>query len=820
MLANAFRSLRRSPGLSLAAVLCLALGAAATAAVGTLVGALLVRPLPFPDADRLVRVWFEEPGRDQRIALSMPDFNDFKDTRAFDAFLGTARVRVVALFGNGAERLRGEAVSPRYFQTLGLDAHLGRLLLDEDHAPSNAPALVLSHGAWAQYFGSDPGVLGRELRTARAVYTIVGVAERGFHGTVEDDIVEFFIPLEHYEPRSLQTDRQSRASWAIARLAPGTTFAQANAEVAAIGGSLSRTYPEIYARFVARVEPMGESWRAGMRSGGGLLFGAAAVLLLIAAINVGCLLLARVLDRRRELAIRASLGADRRRLMAQLFTEAAVLVALGGVLGALAGPWLLDAFLALSPVTLPHYVELTPDIWTVGISTATLAIAGILSGTVPAMIGRRVQPGDVLRESGRGALGRTRERRWTTVLIAGETALTLLLLVAGGLLLRSFDRLSTAELGFNREGVARLAVTLNATDAGSASDLPRLYERLRQSIAAQPGVRAVGLVYPTLPPWDGERAHVQMQGVDATDAPEGLLAGAHFADHGLLPMLGARIVAGRNIAPSDNDRGAPVALVSASLARLVGGPERAVGRIIRFAPGGEYPPDREYRIVGVADDLAYDGVVEQDTRRFLGLGDQADARSSRYDVYFSLDQHPAMIVSIGVATAGEAAAMIAPIRHVIGSIAPASAVHWTSSMDAEVALEYAPSRFYSMIVAFFSVSALLLTSIGLFALLSHAAAQRMSEMGLRLALGATPGSTALLLLRTGVLPLTAGVIGGLAAAALASRFMHGMLYGVDAFDAVTFTSAVVTLLAVTLAAGLLPARRVAMVDPVTTLRTD
>ena len=699
-------------------------------------------------------------------------------------------------------------------------AHLGRVLMASDHAPSSTPALVLSHGAWTQYFGADASVVGRQLRTARSVYTIVGVSQRGFHGTVEDDIVEFFVPIEHYEPRSLQTNRMGRSAWAIARLSADTTLAQADAEVAAIGAELARRHPDIYGEYRARVEPMGESWRAGLRNGGGLLFAASAVLLLIAAINVGCLLLARVLDRRRELAIRASLGADKHRLMWQLFFEAIVLVAMGGSLGALAGPWLLDTFLVLSPVTLPHYVDLSPDRWTVVLSIGALSIAGLLAGTVPALVGRRVQPADVLRESGRGTLGRTTERRWTTVLIAGETALTLVLLVTGGLLLRSFDRLGATDLGFAREGIARLAVTLNATDVGRGEELPAVYERLRAAIAAYPGVRAVGLVSPTLPPWDGERNRVEIQGVDATPDRPSITVGTHFADHGLLPMLGTRIVVGRNLAASDDGNAPRIAVVSASLADLVGGPERALGRTIRFAPTGSRPADREYRIVGVADDVAYDGVVEQDTRRFLGLGNHTDARAARYDVYFSLAQTPATVVSIGVTTTGEPAAMIAPIRHVIGSVVPASAVHWTSTMDDEIAIEYAPSRFYSVIVVMFSLSALMLTSIGLFALLSHAAAQRMSEMGLRLALGATPRSTATLLLRTGLVPLATGIVGGLTGAAFVSRFVQSLLYGIDAFDAVTFASAVAALLVVTISAGLIPARRVAMVDPITTLRTE
>ena len=325
---------------------------------------------------------------------------------------------------------------------------------------------MLSHGAWARYYGSDPQVIGRELRTSRAVYTIVGIAPQQFDGTVEDDIVEFFVALQHYEPTALKTDRMSRPAWAIARLGPGRSMAEAEAQVAAIGATLARERAEIYRRYTTRLEPMGESWRESLRRGGSLLFLASAALLVIAAINVGCLLLARVLDRRRELAIRSSLGAGSRQLMLQLFAEAALLVTIGGVAGAAAGPWLLNGFLALAPVALPHYVQLTPDVWTVAATIATLAVAGLVAGTVPALVGRHVQPGDVLRESGRGTIGRIRERRWTTILIAAETALTLVLLVAGSLLFRSFDRLDSVDLGFDRTRIARLAVTLNPVDVG------------------------------------------------------------------------------------------------------------------------------------------------------------------------------------------------------------------------------------------------------------------------------------------------------------------------------------------------------------------
>jgi predicted permease len=819
MLSNAFKSLRRSPGLSIAAVFCIGLGAAATAALATLISALLIRPLPFPEADRLVRIWLEQKGGDPRVSLSIPEFEDLSRVSAFDRFIGTARVRVVAPLGGGAERLRGEGVSRQYFETFGITAALGRVLIDDDHQPASAPALVLSHGAWTRFFGADPTVIGQPLRTARAVYTIVGVTQAGFDGTVEDDIVEFFIPVEHYEPRSIATNRNGRSAWAVARLAQGATLADAQAQIAGIGMELSQKHPEHYRDLRPWVEPMGESWRHRLRGGAAMLFAAAVLLLAIAAINVACLLVARVLDRRHELAVRAALGAGSRQIGGQLLAEVLILTAGGAVLGAIGGPLLLESLLRLSPVALPHYVQPAPDGITLAITIGALSVAAIIAGTAPARIAVRTDPVQTLRGGGRTPSLRHGERRWTSLLIAGETTLTLVLLVVAGLLLRSFSQLAGAELGFATERVARLAVTLSATDAGGVEQLPAAYDRLRESLLSQPGVERVGLVSATLPPWDSDRARVINSNVDSSGIDSAVDVGVHLADHGLLPTLDIKIVAGRNIAETDTANSSRVGVISAALAGVLGG-ERVIGQQLAFAPSPMGAAAREpFRVVGIAADAAWDGLVEQDTRRYLGQSG-ASARTSRYDVYLPLSQSPSTIVSIGVRTAGDPAPMIAPLRQAIAKVAPTSAVHWTSTMGDEIALEYAPARFYSVIVALFAGSALLLTSIGLFALLSHAAAQRKAEMGVRLALGATPRSASLLLLRGSLTPFVIGVVGGLAVAALALRLVGGLLYGVGAFDAATFVAATLVMLTVSIAAGLLPARRVAAVDPVLTLRGD
>jgi putative ABC transport system permease protein len=286
-------------------------------------------------------------------------------------------------------------------------------------------------------------------------------------------------------------------------------------------------------------------------------------------------------------------------------------------------------------------------------------------------------------------------------------------------------------------------------------------------------------------------------------------------------MLGIGMLAGRNVTAADDRESAAVAVVSRSVAIRLGGVERAIGRVVvldgRMAGGG---PTGAFRVVGVAEDVAWDGLAEQDTRRFIQYADGGDPKAARYDVYVPLAQFPQTIVSIGASTAGDPEALVEPLRRRIAAMLPASAVHWTSAMGNEVAVEYAPARFYTVLVAAFSASALLLTSIGLFALLSHAAARRTSEMGLRLALGASPASAAGLLLRAGVLPVAVGIGGGLVGAMVVARAMSGLLYGIGRFDTSTFAAAVIALLGVTTAAGLIPARRVARIDPIAALRTD
>ena len=807
------RGLVRSPALTIAATLCTAIGVAATTAVATLANSVLLRPVPFPDAGRLVRVWLEEPGVDPRVSLSIPESRDLQRLPVFEQAFATARVRVVGVHNDGAERLRGEGVDHGYFERLGLRPEIGRLLQAEDHLPAASPVIVIGHGLWTRGYGGSPSAIGATLRTQRGAYTIVGVTPRSFLGTVEDDQVEFWMPIEQYEPRTMITDRNARQTWFLGALRAGVTPADLDRLLAATTEEWKSRDADRYRRLQLRAEPFGDSWRAGLRRGTTMLGGAAVLLLFIAALNVGCLLLARVLDRAREFALRQALGAGRARLVRQLMAEALVLCAGGGLLGVVLGPPVLTALLSVAPIALPSYLTVAPDGRVAAVAVVVLLVAGLIAGTAPALVGSSLRGGEALQAGSRGVVGKARERRWIPILIGAEVAMTLVILFAGGLLVRSLDRLSSFDLGYAREGIARLAVTFSRDDAGEEEGRAATYDRLATAVLGTPGVSGVGLIAPTLPPYDPSRARVRFAGLD----PDGLPAGLHRIDHRLLPVLGVPVVAGRNFHPGERT---DTVIVSRGLASRMGGEEVALGQRLRVSPIDHGDPEGEFLVVGVAADVAFDGFTEQDTRRTIDYTSAADPRSGRWDVYLPLDRFPALTVSVAVATTGSASAIIEPARRSITRVAPTSAIHWVGTMVDDVALEYAPARFYGALVGAFSLSALLLTCVGLFALLWHTAATRTGEMGLRLALGARPSGVAWLIVASATRPLMVGAVAGMLGALWVGEWLRGFLYGVPPLDPVSLAGATAVMVVGCLAASLVPARRAASVDPLTALKSE
>ena len=793
------------------------MGVAASATALSLAWTVTLRPLPFPNGDRMVRVWLAS-AENPRLDMSIPDLHDIKASiPAFEQFEGTARVRLVALFGEGAARLRGEAVTPGYFNFLDVRSTLGRTFAAADHAPGAPGVALISHSTWRRFYGSDPQVIGRTLRSERATFEIIGVMPPDFTGSIENDIVEFWIPLSQYIPAPMAQSRMTRQSWAIGLLRPGSTIDEARVQLQRLGATLNGQHGTLYQGLTLGVEPFAENWRTGVRGSAILLLLAAIALLVIAVVNVTGISLARALDRRREFALRRALGADARRIAMLPFLDAAIASLVGGALGAAASPFLLELLLGVAPITLPSYLR--PDVsGPIPLFIAAIcALTAVASGLLPALEARKAGPASALNDGARGQVGGRHAARTGRILVTAQVALTTGLVVVVALLGRSFQSLNTVPLGY-RTDITRLAVTASPSDL--TGDPVAFRAKLVNELRGQPGVRDVGLAWPTLPPWDPDRltfTHTALGEVTPEHAPR---TSVHAIDPRLLDVMGMKVVHGRGIEARDITAAAPVVLVSESLAERLGGNERVIGTDLVLTSEGASVPTRA-QIVGVVSDVEWDGFGSDDTGRMLRWR-TGDRSPQRYDAYYSIDQAPdaRALVSIAVHVTGDPAASIARLSRALGTVAPASAVHWASSMRDELAAEYRYTSFALYLASAFGVVALILAGIGIFATLSHNVAGRVPEYAIRLALGATPTKVRVGVLGSGLrLAFTGAVIGGVLAA-VASRAIGQLLYGVSPADPLAYAAASVVLLAISLVACWLPARRAARVDPMKSLRGE
>ena len=813
----AARSLARNKRSAILTIVCIAMGVAASATALSLAWTVTLRPLPFPNGDRMVRVWLAS-AENPRLDMSIPDLHDIEASiPAFEQFEGTARVRLVALFGEGASRLRGEAVTRGYFPFLGVGADRGRVFSATDHEPGASRVALISHSTWRRYYGSAPDVIGKTLRSERFTFEIIGVMPADFTGSIENDIVEFWIPLSQYVPAPMAQSRMTRQSWAIGLLRPGATIDDARIQLQRLGASLGQQHGTLYKGLTLGVEPFAENWRTGVRGSAILLLLAAVALLVIAVVNVTGISLARALDRRREFALRLALGADGRRIATLPFLEAAMASAAGGVLGAAASPFLLELLLGVAPITLPSYLRPEVSGPMPLFIAAICALAAIASGILPALEARKASPASALNDGARGQVGGRHAARTGRILVTAQVALTTGMVVVVTLLGRSFQSLNTVPLGYHTD-ITRLAVTASPSDltGNAVAFRARLVDALRR----QPGVRDVGLAWPTLPPWDPDRltfTHTALGEITPENAPR---TSVHAIDPQLLGVMGMKVVQGRGIEARDVRAATPVVLISESLAERLGGNERAIGTDLVLTSENPSVAPRA-QIVGVVSDAEWDGFGADDSGRLLPWK-PGDRSPQRYDAYYSIDQAPDAfgLVSIAVRVDGDPAASIARLSRALGSAAPASAVHWASSMREELAFEYRSTSFALYLASAFGVAALLLAGIGIFATLSHNVAGRVPEFAIRLALGATPRTVRLGVLRSGlVVAATGTIIGGLLAAA-AGRGIGQLLYGVSPADPAAYAAAVLALLAIALGACWLPARRAARVDPMQSLRGE
>jgi predicted permease len=781
----AMRQLRVAPGFAALALLTLALGIGATTAMFSLVRGVLLAPLPYADADRLVSV-----------RVSMPDARDLK--------AGVPGLRDVAVWasnldtltGSGEpEQVRGGQVSANLFTTLGVRPQIGRTFTEQDGATL---LVVLGHGLWQRRFGGDPAVVGRTIELARRKALVIGVMPAAFQFPTRD--FELWTPMaanmatapEQHENRALRIFR------VLGRLAPGMTLAQVQAQADAVAARLARDFPDTNAGVELPLVSIRERLVGDARRPLLVLFAVVALVLLIACVNVANLLLARALTRERELAIRAALGAGRSRLIRQLLTESTLLSVCGGLLGAATAAMTLGALVRLLSPIVPRVDAIRIDLVVLAFALVVSTLTGVTFGLVPALQ-RAPRHGVALREAGRGLVSARGGARMRGALIALEVGLAMVVLVCAGLLLRSLSALGRVDTGFVAERLLTLNVVLVAKGDGPAraAGARLIVER----VGALPGVVAAGGAT-ALPPETAQRStRYELDGVTGSDGPR---PSAYFvaATPGYFRALESRIVRGRDFDGRDT-AGAPlVAILNESFARASFPGQDPIGRRVRLVN-----PDysNAWRtIVGIVPDV-----------RYQGLEDPGEAT-----IYTPFDQTPFLWTYLFVRSAADPARLARTVSQAIISADPDLTPARIRPMSMLVADASAGRRANAMLTTAFAALALALAAIGIGGLVSCAVSRRTAEMAVRLALGASSSRVLALVMGQALAPVGAGVVVGMAASLAATRVIESLLFAVTPHDVGTFALAIVLLAIVTVAAAWLPARRALAIQPVEALRAN
>jgi putative ABC transport system permease protein len=802
------RMLRKSPGFAAVAVLTLALGIGANTAIFSVVNAVLLRPLPFKDADRLVAIW--ENNRkisDPRYPLAPANLADLRrESSAFDdvAHYFSFPLGFLLSADGETERLQGCAVSPNLFPMLGVSPAAGRTFLSGDAEPSQNPVAILSYGFWRRRFGGDPGILGRSVRLDSQSYTIVGVMPAGFAFPFKDSDV--WVPATFAGtvfPQNQWTTRSVHYLVGIGRLKQGVRPEQAHAELGAIAQRLQQAYPESNASIGANLMTLQELEVGNVRPALLLLLAGVGFVLLIACANVANLLLARGATREKEFAVRAAMGARRSRLIRQLLTESMLTGLLGGLLGLLLAFAGVVALKALHPAGLPRMESVRIDTPVLLFALALSQLTGIVFGVIPA---RRQSHGNLnesLKEGGRSLSEGPRHKSLRGALVSLEIALSLVLLVATGLIARSFLRLQAVDPGFvsDRLLTLQIQVPLRYQDnAKRAAFLESIYGR----IAALPGVKFVGDV--TRLPFASNRRstnitsalNIEGRPVSLGQRPE---IDFRRASRGYFPAMGIPVLAGRNFTERDTLDTPRVAIINEALLNLAFRESDPVGQKIQLGPD---PNGAWYTIVGVVGSIHH---FDLDV-------------APHPEVYLASLQSPLVNPYIVARTTGDPSQLVSAVRSEFHSIDPETPVYNVATMEERLDESLAPRRFQVLLLALFAMMALTLATIGIYGLMAYSVSQRNHEIGVRMALGAQSGDVLRLVLghgmRLALIGAGAGVIGALALTWL----LRGLLFGVTPTDPLTFTSVVVFLLAVAFAACYIPARRATRMDPMIALRYE
>jgi putative ABC transport system permease protein len=796
------RMLLKKRGFTVIAVITLGLGIGANTTIFSVINGMLLRPLPFKDPERLVhldekapKVGFETTG------LSFPDFSDWRSrSRSFDRMALYEEGSFTLASGNAterAERVEGARITASLFPLLGVEAIRGRHFLEEEDKPGAAPAAIIGYGLWQRRFGGDPGVIGRSARIDGGSVTIVGIMPAGF---------SFPIKAEIWKPMATAFDEKERgnhSAYGIGRLKLGVSIETARAEIEAIVAAIAREHPKANDGFEGVVTPWREALLKDLNEMLWLLLGAVGFVLLIACANVANLLLTAGASRAGEMAIRSALGASRALLMRQMLIESLSLASLGGALGLLIALWSADGMTAMLPETVPAWMAFSVDwrvlAFTLGATTAT----AILCGIAPGWQASKTDLMSVMKDGARGA-GGLRKQRLRSLLVIGEVALAMTLLIGAGLMMKSFIRVRQINIGFNANKVMTAKIALPETQYPAPAQRNNFFRQLLERLSATPGAESVALTS-SLPLLEedisGSSFYVEGK-PKPKDISEIPIAFQSAVSPGYFRTMGMRLIRGREFNDADVEGREKVVIVDETIGRRLFAGEDPLGRRLTF--GGSKSDPQWLTVVGVV------GAV-----RHYGL--KSDSRMHAYQPY---QQASSANMTIVARATGDPTGLTAALRNEVAALDKELPLYAARPMTEVVATAMWDDKYVGILFGLFAALALSLAAVGIYGVVSYSVAQRTREIGLRVALGAQTGDVMRMIIRQGLALAGLGAVIGLGGAALAAQLMKSLLFNVSAIDPATFTLLPLSLLAIALAACWIPARRAAKVDPMVALRCE
>ena len=804
-LAYAFRKLRSSPAFTITAIATLALGIGANAAIFSVVNGVLLRPLPFPHPEQLLKVYQANRSAGMLQASVSPlDLDDWRAQRSAFTDMGGFwygdGASGVDLTGDGdPQRLSAVFITPGFFSTLQVGAAEGRLPREDELVRGgNDKVVVLSHGFWQRQYGSSRSVIGTHVTLQGAPYQVIGVMPRDF--AYPSDRADVYIPYSTITDDMIPRIRPVRILDAIARMKPDVTNSAAGAELNTIAARLAAQYPEDAAWGEATIVPLRDDITGNVRSALLVLLGAVAFVLVMGCVNVASLLLARASVREREIAVRAALGAGRGRIVRQLLTESVVLALAGGVAGLAVARAGVGALLGLSAGQLPRGADVHIDGAVLLFALALSLATGVLFGLVPAIHASRAALHGTLRKAGRGVAGGARTLR--NALVIAEVALAVVLVIGAGLMGRSFVQIMKVDPGFRPDHLIAVNFTISTTRR--PKDWQQYYHEVIDKARAVPGVLSVGATKDAPFRGNGERDSFGPPGYVVKAGEDPPTARMMHISDGYFRTIGARIVAGREYEPADRADGPSVIIVNESFAKHWFPGENAIGKSINMAPTRVNAPASPAQIIGIVADIRQTAMDEP----------------ARETIYENNMVNGRVKVALVARTAGEPLAMARKLREAIWSVDKKQPIASIETFDDVVSSSMARPRLLTVLLGAFGALGLILGALGIYGVLAYLVNERQREIGVRIALGAPASSVLWMFVGRGLALTAAGLAIGLGGALMLTRLMSGVLYGVKATDPLTFAVVGSILLGVAALASWIPARRAAHVDPVEALRAD